>query len=433
MKSKLHLFIFAGMILGVVSGFLLHYIDDAQLKQNLIWFFDLFGRTVFIGALKMIVAPLIFFSILNAITSLSKSKELMTLGSRAFIYYLATTSIAVIIGLFFVLMIQPGHNDMRDEIRSSWSEKKAELHEEYDSKEEKLVSAKQKTALDAVKSNLERIILNPFKALTESQSLGIIFFAVLFGVALIAIGAPGQPVLPVISGINAAIMKLTGWIMTGSPFFIFCLIASLVGTLGWTVFEPLMWYVATVLIGIAAHIIVLLSILKIFGKTNPFFFLKCLRKPWMIAFSTRSSAATLPVTMDCVKNELSCSEKSSDFILPLGATINMDGTALYEGVAVIFLIQLFGGMPGAEITLTPLITVIIFVTAVLASIGAAAVPDAGLITMVLVANAVGLSVEYIPIIFAVDAFLDMFRTSTNVMGDSIGAVVLDRYVGDRLS
>ena len=153
----------------------------------------------------------------------------------------------------------------------------------------------------------------------------------------------------------------------------------------------------------------------------------------MIAFSTRSSAATLPVTMECVEHKLGVRKEAANFILPLGATINMDGTALYEGVAVIFLIQLFGGMPGTEITLTPTLTVVIFLTAVLASVGAAAVPDAGLITMVLVANAVGLSVEYIPLIFAVDAFLDMFRTSTNIMGDSVGAIVIDRLEGDRIA
>jgi len=146
----------------------------------------------------------------------------------------------------------------------------------------------------------------------------------------------------------------------------------------------------------------------------------------MVAFATRSSAATLPVTFNCVQNKLNVSPKAAEFVLPLGATMNMDGTVLYEGVAVIFLIQLFGGMPGAEITLSPVITIVIFLTAVLASIGAAAVPDAGLITMVLVANAVGLSVEYIPLIFAVDAFLDMFRTSTNVLGDSVGAIVINK-------
>ncbi len=426
MRRRLHFFIFISMILGALTGLWLNGVSDIHLRTDILWFFDLFGKTIFIGALKMIVAPLIFFSILSAIISLPTTGDLWRMGSRTLVFYLVTTSIAVAIGLFFVLTIQPGFSDMRDEIRTSWQQKKVELHEDYISKETRLVKAKEQTALGALKINLEKIIMNPFKALAESQSLGIIFFAILLGIALIVIGPPGKPVLPVISGINAAIMKLTGWIMAGSPFFIFCLIASLVGSLGKSVFGLLMWYVITVLAGIAVHIVVLLAICKYLGRVNPFAFLKGIRKAWMIAFSTRSNAATLPVTLDCVKNELNISPKAADFILPLGATVNMDGTALYEGVAVIFLIQLFGGMPGAEIALTPVITIIIFLSAVFASIGAAAVPDAGLITMVLVANAVGLSVEYIPIIFAVDAFLDMFRTSTNVMGDSVGAVVISR-------
>lgn len=433
MKKKLHLFIFAGIILGVAAGLYINGMDDIQSKNSLLNIMDLFGRTIFIGALKMIVAPLIFFSILSAITGLSVSGELASLGFKTLAYYVVTTSIAVIIGLFFVLVIQPGYNNMRDEIRGTWEQRKAEIRDEYFSKEEKIENAGELTAFDALKANIEKIIMNPFQALAESQSLGIIFFAIMLGVALIIIGPPGEPVLPVISGINAAIMKLTGWIMAGSPFFIFCLIAGLVGSLGWSVFEPLLWYVATVIVGIAVHVCMLLGILRYVGKMSIPRFLKGIQKPWMIAFSTRSSAATLPVTIDSVTNELKVPQKSADFILPLGATINMDGTALYEGVAVIFLIQLFGGMPGAEITLTPAITIVIFLTAVLASIGAAAVPDAGLITMVLVANAVGLSAEYIPIIFAVDAFLDMFRTSTNVMGDSVGAVVISRLEGEKLS
>jgi len=335
-------------------------------------------------------------------------------------FYLITTSIAVALGLFFVLTIRPGYCDNRDEIRRNWQEQKAQLQTEYSSQEEAIKEAQDQTSFAIIKKNMEGIIVNPFKALTESQSLGIIFFAILLGVALIVVGPASRRVVPVIYGLNAAIMKITGWIMAGSPFFIFCLVASLVGGFGPGIFVTLMWYVITVLIGIAAHIVVLLGICYFVGKVPPHRFLAGIREAWMVAFATRSSAATLPVTLNCVQNKLNVSPKAAEFVLPLGATMNMDGTALYEGVAVIFLIQLFGGMPGAEITLSPVITIVIFLTAVLASIGAAAVPDAGLITMVLVANAVGLSIEYIPLIFAVDAFLDMFRTSTNVLGDSVG-------------
>lgn len=426
MKSKLHWLIFAGMIGGALLGSILNTMVAESVRNPLTQVLDLFGQTMFIGALKMIVAPLIFFSILSAITSLAGSAELWRIGWKTLLFYLTTTSIAVAIGLVLVLTIRPGFTQNSESIRNNWESHKAELHEKYGDKEETIEKAKEKTTLDIIQDNLKKIIMNPFQALADSQSLGIIFFAILLGIALIVVGPPGRHVVPVIHGINAAIMKLTGWIMMGSPFFIFCLIASLVGRLGMDVFQTLFWYVITVLIGIALHVVVLLAICYFIGKKSPWKFLKGIREAWMVAFATRSSAATLPITLNCVQNNLGVSPKSAEFVLPLGATMNMDGTALYEGVAVIFLIQLFGGMPGAEITLNPVITVIIFLTAVLASIGAAAVPDAGLITMFLVANAVGLSIEYIPMIFAVDAFLDMFRTSTNVLGDSCGAIVINR-------
>jgi len=311
-------------------------------------------------------------------------------------------------------------------MRASWGQERARIQQTYGARERKIEQAKAKTTKETIRDNLRRVIMNPFRALSTSNSLGIIFFALLLGIALIVVGEAARPVLPVIEGINAGIMQLTRWIMWGAPLFIFCLVTSLAAKHGTAIFATLAWYVGTVLAAIACHVVVLLGICKLAGKRSPLEFLRGIRRAWAVAFATRSSAATLPVTIDCVENELSIPRKVADFVLPIGATVNMDGTALYEGVAIIFLIQLFGGLPGAAITLGATTTVVIFLTAVLASIGAAAVPDAGLVTMVLVANAVGLDVEYIGLIFAVDAFLDMFRTSTNVMGDAVGAVVVSR-------
>jgi len=425
---KQHTLIFVGMGLGAGLGLLLAG-PRGEAAANVVWLCDLFGSTIFIGALKMIVAPLILFSILAGIVSLPTKGELWQIGWRTLLFYFVTTSLAVGLGLLFVLTIQPGMRGHRDELR----QRAAQGHlseKEYASKEHKIEEAKGKTAGDTIRDNLTQIIQNPFQALSTGNSLGIIFFAILMGIALILLGPHGEPVIPVIQGINAAIMLLTRWIMWAAPFFIFCLVTSLVAHQGAAVFRSLAWYVATVLVGIAAHVVVLLVIVRVLGKRSPLEFLRGIRRAWAVAFATRSSAATLPVTMECVREELGVPRKIADFVLPIGATVNMDGTALYEGVAVIFLIQLFGGLPGAEITLGPLITIVIFLTAVLASIGAAAVPDAGLITMVLVAGAVGLDARYITIIFAVDAFLDMFRTSTNVMGDSVGAVVVARLLGE---
>lgn len=428
-KAKLSWLIFAGLAAGAVFGALVSRYAAASAQQSIIAVLDLFGTTVFVGALKMIVAPLIFFSILSAITSLPTTGELWRIGWKTLVFYLTTTSIAVAIGLVLVLTVRPGHTRHREEIRQDWQAQRSALQAQYGQVEAQIEEARGKSALSIVRQTLEEVIRNPFAALAESSSLSIILFAILLGVALIVVGPVGRAVLPVVEGINAAIMRIAGWIMVASPFFIFCLVGSLVAGMGLAVFETLFWYVAVVVGGIAVHVAVLLGICWALGGVRPVRFLRGIREAWMMAFATRSSVATLPVTLRCVTDKLGVSEKAAEFVLPLGATINMDGTALYEGVAVIFLIQLFGQMPGAEITLTPALTVVVFLTAVLASIGAAAVPNAGLITMVLVANAVGLSTDYVLMVFAVDAFLDMFRTSTNVMGDSVGAVVINRLEG----
>ena len=425
MRVKQHTFIFVGMAAGVVVGLL------ADKSGIVVRGADFFGTDVFIGALKMIVAPLIFFSILAGVTSLPTEGELWDIGWRTLVFYLITTSIAAGIGLFLVLTIQPGMKGDREKLRSAWdTETKAQIESEYGAKDKKIEAAKDQSTWDTIRQNVKSVIQNPFKALSTANSLGIIFFAILMGIALIMSKDLAAPVIPVIRGVNAAIMTMTGWIMWAAPFFIFCLVTAMVAKHGAEVFKTLSWYVITVLVGIAMHMGALMFIVRTFGKLSPLKFLSGIRRAWAVAFATRSSAATLPVTMECVEEEIQVPRKVSRFVLPLGATINMDGTALYEGVAIIFLIQLFGGMPGAEIALSAGVTLVVFFTAVLASIGAAAVPDAGLITMVLVANAVGLDPKYIGMVFAVDAFLDMFRTSTNITGDSVGAVVISRFAGD---
>ncbi|MFQ5844827.1 MAG: dicarboxylate/amino acid:cation symporter [Planctomycetota bacterium] len=431
MRIRQHNLIFVGMALGAGLGVLLAGRTDG-LAGHIVSFADFFGTDVFIGALKMIVAPLIFFSILAGIISLPTKGELWSIGWRTLLFYFVTTSIAVALGLLFVLTIRPGHQGDREGMRARWDAEQGGLSRQYAAREERIGEAKTKGAGETIRDNVRRVIMNPFQALSAANSLGIIFFAILLGIALMVVGEKGRPVLPVVEGVNAAIMTLTKWIMWAAPFFIFCLVTSLVAKQGAEVFRTLFWYVLTVLVAITCHVGMLLGIVWAVGRRSPLEFLRGIRRAWAVAFATRSSAATLPVTIDCVENELKVPRKVADFVLPIGATVNMDGTALYEGVAVIFLIQLFGGMEGAMIELSPVITVLVFLTAVLASIGAAAVPDAGLITMVLVANAVGLDPKYITLIFAVDAFLDMFRTSTNVMGDSVGAVVVARLEEARL-
>jgi len=438
--------------------------------ESFLWWLDLFGPTIFMGALKMIIAPLILASIVAGVTSLPNMQELGAIGWKTMVYYVCTTTIAVVIGLVFVLTIRPGDKSalrrIRQERITALEQRRAEfrqtqanepldadgrptgaymawLAEQEGTKQagggeaaryRKLAGAKERTPGDIFKDDLLRpILMNPFQALSERNSLGIIFFALLLGVACTVVGGHlAGSVIAFFQGLNAVILQVTHWLMSISPFAIGCIVAWLVAENGPEIFETLGWYCGTVIGAILVHVCVLVAICAAIGRIGPLRLWRGIREAWMIAFTTRSSAATLPVTIANTIEKLNVSPKVAGFSLPLGATMNMDGTALYEGVAVIFLIQIYGGLDDVTITMTAMTTFLIFVTAVLASVGAAAVPDAGLVTMVLVAAAVHLPIYYIPLIFGVDAFLDMFRTSTNVLGVSIGAIVVNRLERGRL-
>ena len=440
--------------------------DGGQLYGNLIWWFNFFGSTLFMGALKMIIAPLILASIVAGIVSLPGLDQLKRIGFKTMGYYILSTTVAVTIGLVAVLVIAPGKKESSQSIRTqretvlksrevqyteethlsartdagkstkgylSWlAAKEAESagtgHEAE--RFSKLAGARGTSAGDILKNNLVvPMLTNPFASLTERKSLGIITFALLLGVAIVVVGPSAKPVADVFVGFNDVIITITEWLMAFAPFCVMCIVAELVGTKGPQVFATLAWYVVTVIVGIGLHVAFLFAVAKVFGGKSPKELWNGIREAWMIAFTTRSSAATLPVTMRCVTTNLGVSPRVANFGLPVGATMNMDGTALYEGVAVIFLLQIYAGVADVPIEMSAAITFLIFVTAVMASVGAAAVPDAGLVTMVLVAEAVGLPVYYIPLIFAVDAFLDMFRTSTNVLGDTVGTLVVQQWEG----
>lgn len=475
---KLHNQIFFGMLLGVGLGLGLWWIEGSAHKAgnlvpawhpHVMWWLDLLGPTIFMGALKMIIAPLILASIVAGVTSLPNMQELGAIGWKTMAYYITTTTIAVVIGLVAVLVIRPGEKPAAQKIRASYEAQQQEVRAEYlastgeepigedgkprsdyldrlieargqsaqseeAAKYKKIAKAGERTAGDIFKEDIvQPLFMNPFASLTTSNSLGIIFFALLLGIACTVVGEPAKPVVTFFHGLNAVVMQVTHWLMAISPVAIGCIMAKLVAENGPDIFETLGWYCGTVLSGIGVHIVVLLTICAVVGGIGPVKLWNGLREAWMIAFTTRSSAATLPVTIENVTQNLKVSPKVANFSLPLGATMNMDGTALYEGIAVIFLIQIFGGLDDVAIQMTAMTTLLIFITAVLASVGAAAVPDAGLITMVLVANAVHLPTYFIPIIFAVDAFLDMFRTSTNILGDSVGAIVVNRLEKGNLS
>ena len=464
---KLHHLIFVGLLAGVVLGVFLWGVDDKTSAGYMatLWWLDLLGKTLFIGALKMIIAPLILASIVAGVTSLPNAKELGRIGWKTLAYYVLTTTIAVSIGLVVVLTIRPGDKPASVKLRQERAAKLEERRVQFEKETGKSVEANRsdyivwvkqieaaeqeggesasrwkrvakaegRTPGDIFKDDIVKPLLtNPFEALTHRVSLGIIFFSLLFGVACIAVGEAAKPIVDVFQAANAVIMKLTTWIMAASPLAIACLMASLVAQHGPEVFRSLGWYCLAVIGGILIHVAVLFTIAATLGQTSPRQLVQGIRDAWLIAFTTRSSAATLPVTLKCVTEKLKVHPQTANFVLPVGATVNMDGTALYEGVAIIYLLQIYGTMDDVTVAIGGAVTLLVFVTAVLASVGAAAVPDAGLVTMVLVATAVHLPVYYIPLIFAVDAFLDMFRTSTNVLGDAVGCTVIERLEGSRL-
>lgn len=470
---KLHNLIFLGMLAGVAVGFGLWQVAEVAAKSGtappawhgpVLWTLDLLGPTLFMGLLRMIIAPLILASIVAGVTSLSNLRQLGSIGWKTLVYYMLTTTLAVGIGLAAVLIIRPGERPASQEARDRALSEQSTLRERYadisgqraldgagtprpeyvawlrgqrqlagaegsryEAQQRAIRAAEQRTPGEIfINDILAPMLSNPFAALADTNALGIICFALLLGIACSFVGAPAQPVVQFFQGLNGVIMQITQWLMSVSPIAIACIVAKLVADTGPSVFVSLGWYCATVIGGIGLHILLLLAICALVGRIGPRRLWQGLREAYMIAFSTRSSAATLPVTINCVTRKLGVSPKVANFSLPLGATMNMDGTALYEGVAIIFLIQIFGGLDDVQITMTAMTTLLIFITAVLASVGAAAVPNAGLVTMVIVANAVNLPIYYIPLIFAVDAVLDMFRTSTNVLGDAVGAIVVDR-------
>lgn len=471
MQNNLHRRIFIGMFAGLILGLVLNYFADPEgaLYVNVIWWLDILGKTVFVGGLKMIIAPLIFASIVAGISTLPNMRELGNIGGKTVLYYVCTTTIAVAIGVAAVLIVRPGEKAASQSIRA---EREAEIQtyatafatetgqdtatpegeaafRRYIGEQEdvaagtggfsdrysRMASASEQSPGDMLKTEiLMKILENPFNALAQSppNALGIIFFAMLTGLACLGLGDQAKPVTTFFESFNDVMMKITMWFMEVAPVAIGCLIASVVAELGTEALQSLAWYCITVIGGIAVHCCVLLTLVATIGGMSPLRFIRGIQDAWLIAFSSTSSAATLPVTIHCLTKKMDVDEKVAEFALPVGATVNMDGTALYEGVAVIFLIQMYGGLADVPIELTAAKTGVIFITAVMASVGAAAVPSAGLITMAIVATAVGLPLYYIFIIFAVDRMLDMFRTSTNVLGDAAGAVIVNRLERKRL-
>jgi Na+/H+-dicarboxylate symporter len=450
-KLALHWKILIGMLLGIIWALLSSSLGWSEFTINWI---DPFG-TIFINLLKLIAVPLVLFSIIGGVANIGDPSSLGRMGGKTLLIYLLTTVMAISLGLVLVNTIKPGRlidEESRIDNRISYELWAAsEGHEVKDGQSflkdpkytdrvaaiskltnsqvselsvaDKIEKAKKQQSVTPLQPLVDIVPDNFFASLSNNGlMLQIIFFALFFGVCLLFIpNEKSQPVLTLVDGINEVFLKMVDLVMQAAPFFVFALLAGVVSKMAGNdigkvveIFKGLSWYSLTVLIGLLLMIFVIYpTILRLFVKKIPYFgFFKAMGPAQTLAFSTSSSAATLPVTMECVEQNLGVNKKVSSFVLPIGATVNMDGTSLYQAVAVIFLAQMHMANLSFEQQL------IIVVTTTLASIGSAAVPSAGLVMLIVVLDSVGLNPAWIAIIFPVDRILDMFRTVVNVTGDA---------------
>ena len=407
--------IMIGMALGVAVGFIFQAIlageDDYLIPLGLFslpiksFFVDgLFhiGGQIFIASLKMLVVPLVFVSLVCGTCSLSDPKKLGRLGGKSIGLYLITTAIAITVAMTLALLVNPG--------------------EGINLPSEAAYSAKEAPTLAQVIIGM--FPTNPIDAMASGNMLQVIVFALLFGIAMALSGDTGKRVAVMFEDLNAVILKLVTLLMNVAPYGVFCLMAKLFTTIELSLIVSLAKYFGVVVVSLFIHSLVYYSFLfKLLTGLNPLTFLKKMRHACLFAFSTSSSSATMPITLETATKKLGANNSVASFTVPLGATINMDGTAIMQGVATVFIAQVFS----VDLTLSDYLMVIL--TATLASVGTAGVPGVGLIMLAMVLNQVGLPVEGIAIIIGVDRLLDMTRTAVNVTGDCMVTCVVAKSEG----
>jgi len=408
---KLHWKILIGLALGVATGLLINPETDvaglgflARAARAVLGpVLDPVGK-MFVKLLKMLIVPLIVASMVTGVARVGDIRKLGGLGARTMVYYLVTTLSAVLVGLVLVVAVRPG---VGGTALGAQAPEAAGTHVTVSS-----------ILLDLVPDN-------PIRAAADGQILPLIVFSLLFGAALTTLGQRAQPVAAFFESLNDAMMRLTDWVIKLTPIGVYALIGAVVASTGPGIFANMGKYMLCVVIGLAVHSMITLPLLlKLFGRASPRRYASAVAPALTTAFSTASSSATLPLTIECVEDNAKVPSRVASFVLPLGATINMDGTALYEAVAAVFIAQLYG----VDLSMGQL--VLVFLTATLAAIGAAGIPSAGLVTMAIVLTAVGLPLHGIGMIVAVDRVLDMFRTMVNVWGDAVGCVVVGRMEGN---
>ncbi|MGV8947004.1 MAG: dicarboxylate/amino acid:cation symporter [Lutibacter sp.] len=410
-KIALHWQILMGMILGVLLGLIMTQFEGGkEIVQD--WIKPL--GTIFINSLKLIAVPLILGSLIKGVSDLKDISKLSQMGGRTIGLYIVTTVIAVCIGLLLVNIIKPG-NSISEETRQ-------ELVQNYSGDAERFSN---EAAIQKESGPLQALVDivpdNIFGAASENKNmLQVIFFAIFFGIGLILIPEKkSKPVKKFFDGFNEVILKMIDLIMLAAPFGVFALLAALVvESPSLDLFKALIWYAFTVILGLSIILAFYNLLVWVYTKKKPSFFMNGISPAQLLAFSTSSSAATLPVTMERVTEHLGVDEEVSSFVLPIGATINMDGTSLYQAVAAVFIAQAFGMDLSLGVQLG------IIVTATLASIGSAAVPGAGMVMLVIVLAQAGIPEAGLALIFAIDRPLDMCRTTINVTGDAAVSMIV---------
>lgn len=416
LKLKLHWQILIALLLAVAAGSLTG--TGAELFGVRFYAVYDFIGTLFLNALKMLIVPLVVSSIIVGISGIGSGGAFGRLGLKTLLYYLTTTFFAVLVGLAVVNLVAPGIVDgVPAKHLIGMSESTSDV----------VARVEGKGTGDLVEVFLRMVPTNVIAAAANGQMLGLIFFSLLFGFFMTKIEEVyAEGMYSFWQGIFQVMMNITDWVMKFAPIGVFGLVAKVVASTGLSAFIPLAWFFASVLAGLTVHFLVVLPLLLYFvGRVNPLRHFRAMAPALLTAFSTSSSAATLPLTMECVEKNAGVSNRTSSFVLPLGATVNMDGTALYECVAAMFIAQAYG----IELGFVQQFTIVVM--ALVTSIGVAAIPSASLVAIAIILAAVGLPVEAIGLILAVDRILDMCRTSVNIFSDSCGAVIIARLDGEK--
>ncbi|MDG2375999.1 MAG: dicarboxylate/amino acid:cation symporter [Woeseiaceae bacterium] len=391
--------------------------DPSFIGISFLGLFDYVG-SLFLNALKMIIVPLIFSSIVMGVAGIGSGGNLGALGGRTLLFYLVTTLAATMIGLMLVNILGPGYQNgapVGDMLA-------------LDASADELVAlAEGRGPGDVAQVFHSMVPPNIVQAAADGQMLGIIFFALLFGYFMTHLTHElAEPLFKFWDSVFHVMMRMTEWIMKFAPIGVFGLVAKVVDEAGFSAVRPLAMFAITVVIALTLHITVIMPLfLRFVGKVRPYAMFPKMAPAMLTAFSTSSSSATLPITMDCVEERVGVSNKISSFVLPLGATVNMNGTALYECAAAMFLAQAYG----LELTLGVQFSIVFI--ALLTSVGVAGVPSASLVAIAIILGAVGLPVEAIGVLMVFDRVLDMLRTSVNIFGDSCCAVIVARLAGEK--